>query len=72
MSTTHISIRHDYFRQQIEEGLVKSVFIKSKMNTVDVFKNKMKEELFIRHINIKMNGESEKVSDDLDMMLQEK
>ena len=31
--TKHISIRHHYIRQRIEDGIVKIVFMKSKLNT---------------------------------------
>ena len=54
----HISIRHHYIRQHIEDGKVKIVFIKSKLKSADVLTKNPSQELFIRHVNNIMNGGS--------------
>ena len=54
--TKHISVRHHFIREYVEEGVVKIIFVKSKLNTADIFTKSLGQELFLRHRNDIMDG----------------
>ena len=54
--TKHISIRQHFIRQYVEDGIIKIVFVKSKLNDADIFTKNLSKELFQRHYNKIMNG----------------
>ena len=47
--TKHISIRQHFVRQYVEDGTVKIVFVKSKLNDADIFTKNLSKELFEKH-----------------------
>ena len=49
--TKHIDIRTHYFRQLIESGILKIVFIKSEDNDADIYTKNVSEELFHKHVD---------------------
>ena len=54
--TKHISVRHHFIREYVEEGVVKIVFIKSKSNAADIFTKNLNQELFFKHRESIMDG----------------
>ena len=44
--TKHISVRLYFIREYVEEGVLKIIFVKSKLNTVDIFTKSLGQELF--------------------------
>ena len=48
--TKHISVRHHFIREYVEEGVVKIIFVKSKSNAADIFTKNLNQELFFRHV----------------------
>jgi hypothetical protein len=49
--TKHIDIRTHFVRNMINDGLVKTVFVKSEENAADIFTKNVSEKLFNTHIN---------------------
>ena len=41
-------MRHYFVREYVEKGVVKIIFVKSKLNTADIFTNGHNKELFLR------------------------
>ena len=54
--TKHISVRHHFIREYVEEGVVKIVFVKSKSNAADIFTKNLNQELFFKHRESIMDG----------------
>ena len=54
--TKHISIRHHFVREFIEDGILKIVFVKSKMNRADIFTKNLNRDLYEKHKRSIMNG----------------
>ena len=54
--TKHISVRHHFIREYVEERVAKKIFVKSKLNTADIFTKSLSQELFSRHRNNLMDG----------------
>ena len=46
--TKHIDIRYHYVREFIDEGIVKVVFVSTKMNDADIFTKNVTSEIFSR------------------------
>ena len=54
--TKHISVRHHFVREFIEDGILKIVFVKSKMNHADIFTKNLSRDLFEQHKKSIMSG----------------
>ena len=54
--TKHISVRHHFVREFIEDGILKIVFVKSKMNHADIFTKNLSRDLYEQHKKSIMNG----------------
>ena len=47
--TKHISVRQHFIREHIENGIIKIVFVKSKLNTADIFTKNLSQKIFKKH-----------------------
>ena len=52
----HISVRHHFVREFIEDGIMKILFVRSKMNQADIFTKNLSRDLYDRHKRSSMNG----------------
>ena len=69
--TKHIiSVRQHFIREYVEIGTVKIIFVKSKLNTADIFAKNLSQELFTRHKERIMNkDEDTKINARLNMCI---
>ena len=54
--TKLVSVRYHFIRKYVAEGVVKIIFVKSKLNTADMFTKSLGQELYLRHRNDIMDG----------------
>ena len=54
--TKHISVRHHFVREFIEDGILKILFVKSKMNQADIFTKNLSRDLYEKHKRSIING----------------
>ena len=54
--TRHIDIRHHFFRQFVEEGFIKIIFVRSEENLADGFMKNICAEIYKRHVGNFIEG----------------
>ena len=57
--TKHISVRHHFVREFIEDGILKILFVKSKMNQADIFTTNLSRDLHEKHKQSIMNSQND-------------
>ena len=57
--TKHISVRYHFIREYVAIGMVKIIFVRSKLNTADIFTKILGQELFLRHRDDIMDGRND-------------
>jgi hypothetical protein len=49
--TKHIDVRRHYVREYVEDGIIKTYFVPTKLNEADIHTKNTSEEVFMRHMN---------------------
>jgi hypothetical protein len=49
--TRHIDTRYHFVREHVENGLIKTVFLKSRINDTDMFTKNVVKEAYDKHVN---------------------
>ena len=70
--TKHILVRHNFIREHVVNWLIKTIFVKSNLNTADMFTKNLSQELLFRYSTNIMNRMIESEDDTKNKVTHEK